>query len=149
MLNRLEKAKLIRQCKPSGKTDGRNRKAYKITAAGKKELKRWLEEPSNRRSVRDENVLKIFSGSMLGPEGNLKQLDRLKMELVELQSELAGHDKALRASYSDSPDYQYWRLVLRAGQLSCEARLNWCKEAIKELEKLQRASDSLSRRKND
>lgn len=59
---------------------------YRLTAAGRDELGRWLEAPSTRRAgYRDDFFLKLFAAARLG-EGELREL--LARRRVELLGEL-------------------------------------------------------------
>src|SRR4051795_4811184 len=78
-LKRLEDAGLI-----SGEhaaSEGRKRRAYELTATGRKALHDWLTSDQPLvRELRHEGVLKLFFSDVLGPEEQLEQIRRIKAE---------------------------------------------------------------------
>lgn len=133
ILNKLETLEQVRSQgnqKPKG---GRNRRVYQITVIGRKALRAWLEKPPVERSLRDELYLKLFNATFVPADVHRSHIEQQQTQLISLKSELAEHMRALKAQHTGSPDFTHWRLVLRAGQLSCDARLKWCREALDEL----------------
>jgi DNA-binding PadR family transcriptional regulator len=47
---------------------GRKRTRHRITAAGRRELRRWLAEPAQATELRDEKLLKLFFTASAGNE---------------------------------------------------------------------------------
>ena len=72
-LRRLAKAGLIEgRSEPQG---GRQRNVYRLTAAGRRELRDWLHTEPEVLEVRDEGILKLFFASATGGESAPATLD--------------------------------------------------------------------------
>jgi len=117
---------------------------YKITAKGLKAHRQWVNETPAPRIVRDELILKMFSAGAGDPEIMLEHIagaaQRARAQLDEIKSASV----ELTRMASAAPDFPYWSLMLRAGELFGEARLQWCEEAAAvvtaQKEKLEAAS---------
>ena len=133
ILNKLESLQQVRSHEDDRQAGGRNRRVYQITSGGRKALRTWLSKPPVERSLRDELYLKLFNATFVPAEVHRSHIEQQQTQLMALKQELAEHMRELKAQHSESPDYKHWRLVLRAGQLSCDARLKWCREALDEL----------------
>jgi len=75
--------------------DGRIRKVYETTQAGKEELRRWLRDPTPQRGVyRDPTLLKITMLRKGALEGSLtwidEELQRCRKAFVEVETILQG-----------------------------------------------------------
>jgi len=90
---------------------------YRLTAAGKRELDRWLAEPFIRQAgYRDDFFLKLFAASRIGRE----QLERvLRVQREAYLGELATLAD-LRAQHGQDP---LVRLLIQAAALHTEANL--------------------------
>lgn len=64
-LARLESAGMIESL-PEENTRGRKR-AYRILPAGRKELKRWVNEPNSSTPLRDELMVRLWAEASVGP----------------------------------------------------------------------------------
>src|SRR6059058_2009552 len=86
-LKRLEQAGLIRG--KEDRTNGRKRRAYELTAAGRKALHDWLtsDEPLVRET-RHEGVLKLFFSDVLTAEEQLEQIRRIRREHEAVREQL-------------------------------------------------------------
>jgi PadR family transcriptional regulator, regulatory protein AphA len=84
---------------------GRRRRIYRLTAAGRKELARWLATlPEQPYQLRDSATLRLFFGAEPGP---------LAEHEVGAHGERLAGLEALRGRIADSPDG--WRLALELG----------------------------------
>jgi DNA-binding PadR family transcriptional regulator len=82
---RLTAAGLVRERQEEG---GRRRRTFTITAAGRRALKAWLEEPASfSRELRDLGLLKLFFGGLVEP--------------AEVMALAAEQEKAHRAKLQD------------------------------------------------
>ena len=133
VLNKLENSQQVLSKKDDEQTGSRNRRVYQITSVGRKALRDWLSKPPVQRSLRDELYLKLFNATFVSTEVHRSHIEQLQTQLRALKQDLAKHMRELKAQHSASPDFTHWRLVVRAGQLSCDARLKWCREALAEL----------------
>ena len=65
-LSRLREAGLV--ISERDDAGGRKRTRHRITAAGRRELRRWLAEPAETTELRDEKLLKLFFAGSTGGE---------------------------------------------------------------------------------
>lgn len=115
-----------------------NRKVYRITDEGKKELLHWLAEPPEELEMRHTMLVKVFFGSQLPPErlaqhlrnwreynvNLLKQYETVVIPVIQRQSE--------QASYTE--DANYWDLSLDYGIRHARMVIDWCDQALKSME---------------
>ncbi len=115
-----------------------NRKVYRITDEGKKELLHWLAEPPEELEMRHTMLVKVFFGSQLPPESLaqhlrnwreyhvnlLQQYETVVIPVIQQQSE--------KASYTE--DANYWGLSLDYGIRHARMVIDWCDQALKSME---------------
>jgi DNA-binding PadR family transcriptional regulator len=130
-LKRLEKQGLVEgEAAPKG---GRRRRVFKITAAGRRELRKWLDKPAETFELRDEGLLKLFFSGSASP-GRGVELLREKAaahaagveRLREIEPEL------------DKDGYPY--LVLRNGIEFNEWAAEWFERAAREFARKAKAA---------
>ena len=116
-----------------------NRKVYRITGEGKKELLHWLAEPPDELEMRHTLLVKVFFGKQLPPEkfaehlknwkeynvNLLQQYETVVMPVIQQQSEKASYAK----------DSYYWGLSLDYGIRHARMTIEWCNQALKDMEK--------------
>ena len=116
-----------------------NRKVYRITGEGKKELLHWLAEPPEELEMRHTLLVKVFFGKQLPPEklaehlknwreynvNLLKQYETEVMPIIQRQSE--------KSCYAE--DSNYWGLSLDYGIRHARMVIDWCDQALKDMEK--------------
>lgn len=102
---------------------------YRITPKGVKEHARWVSRPPSPRSVRDELILKLFSGGAGDAAGQLDHIAAAEAQANRQLAEIKSARAELKRDFYDAPDFPYWTLMLRAGELANRARLQWCREA--------------------
>lgn len=141
--------------KQSGK---RKRNIYRITAAGVESFRKWLGEPADPPSVRNELQLKFFLSGKMPNKLSLKIINEYRKqqqvilseyresELLlrkaidsgeypfEVQEILTGHERPLNKKQK-AKQCNIFLLTLRHGILAIDARLKWCDEVISELGK--------------
>ena len=131
VLERLVRDELVTR-KQVSQDDRPDKTVYRLTAAGRRELEKWLSAPFVRRGgYRDDFFLKLFAASLLGRDA-LGEVTRVQREayLGELKS-LA----ELRAEHARDP---LVRLLVEAATLHTEANL-------RVVELAEAASDELVR----
>lgn len=125
-----------------------NRKVYRITGEGKKELLHWLNEPPEKLEMRHPMLVKVFFGKQLPPERfaefiknwreyYLKLLKKYETEVlpvIQRQSE--------KASYAEEANY--WGLSLDYGIRHTRMVIEWCDQALKDLEKRKKKKARLN-----
>jgi PadR family transcriptional regulator AphA len=125
-LKQLSKAGLVKgAAEPRG---GRKRTVYRLTAAGRKELRRWLERPAETFELRDEGLLKLFFSDAASPQSAAEAI----------AAKRGYHEQKLEQLRSIEPvvsglDDPYPYMVLRYGVGLSEWTIEWCKRAEREL----------------
>jgi DNA-binding PadR family transcriptional regulator len=127
-LRRLAKAGLVEgESRPTG---GRKRTVYRLTDAGREELRRWLDRPPERLELRDEGLLKLFFAGAAGPGKAIEIIDAKQRLMQDKLAALRGMEPYAAAAASSDP-FPY--LVLRYGVESSEWVIAWCERARAEL----------------
>jgi PadR family transcriptional regulator AphA len=140
-LQELERAGLAEAREESGER-GRERRVYRITAAGRRVLRKWLKKPAAPVRPRYEHSLKLFFGRMVGPEVALEHIGRLRSETTAGLARYREFEKELRRRAREEPDSDapYWLIVLRGGIRYMEMAMKWCDESGKLLKSLPHGS---------
>jgi PadR family transcriptional regulator AphA len=124
-LRRLAAAGLIEgKASPQG---GRRRNVYRLTPAGRKELRAWLDADPEVFELRDEALLKLFFADATGggsAAGTLEAKRRTHERIVERLKEIETTGKPEGFAY----------LVLRYGIELNEWTADWCERAGRALE---------------
>jgi len=124
-LRRLRQAGLIEgKASPQG---GRKRNVYRITPAGRAELRAWLQEDPEVFELRDEGLLKLFFAEAGGRQGALGALAG-KRRYHEQKL------KQLREIERTGKPEGYAHLVLRYGIEFNEWIADWCERTSRMLE---------------
>jgi PadR family transcriptional regulator AphA len=127
-LRRLAAAGLIQgEQAPQG---ARRRTVYRLTAAGERELRDWLERPLEVYELRDEGLLQLFFAGA-SPEAAREILEQIKAVHRGKLESLHEIEPAARALAAANP-FPY--LVLRYGLALSEFTIRWCDEALAELD---------------
>jgi DNA-binding PadR family transcriptional regulator len=111
-----------------------SRKVYRLTEAGREELRRWLAAPPEIPQPRDPLLVKVFFGRKTDPEvlaAHLKMwrahyaglLRRYEEEIVPL----IHHFAALTGACEDA---RYWSLTLEFGRRFARMAVDWCDAAL-------------------
>ena len=107
------------------------KKIHRITAVGRKELKRWLSVPSKRQPTRNAFLIKLFAAHLI---------DRDHI-ITELEAQLAGHRELLahygelEALHFPEPEtlpfkYRCMYLSLTRGIANESAGIQWCEDSL-------------------
>lgn len=108
-----------------------DKKVYSVTEQGKIQLQEWIAQPSEPMAVKDNLLVKIFSGYVV-PEHTLRQeLERHRQAHIEKLSTYKDLEQKYFSSpqtFSQSAKYQY--LTLRKGICYEQQWVSWCDEAI-------------------
>ena len=139
-LRRLAEAGLVEsESQPTGR---RKRTVYRLTDAGREQLRSWLDRAAARLEVRDEGLLKLFFASAAEP-GKAAEIIDAKQRLMEEKVATLREIEPVAAALASSDPFPY--LVLRYGLESSEWVIDWCKRARAEL--AGRGSEAPSRRR--
>ncbi len=127
-LQRLAKARLIKALPAEGK--GREVKRYRITAAGRAELERWLQRAPQAERPRSELLLKIFFGSVAGApsirgflEGAVKAQSGRRQGVAAAEALVVREDR-------DADTLVYSLMTILSGQFVHAARLAWAQASL-------------------
>ena len=111
-----------------------DKKLYRITDTGYRELRAWMQEPAPKPRLRDALMIKIAGGHLADKE----QL------LSELREQMADHEETMatfrrmEAAYNNLPpgeqeNKRFEWLALRRGLLDEESWMTWAREVEAEL----------------
>jgi DNA-binding PadR family transcriptional regulator len=118
----------------SAKETNRNKKIYKISNKGKKELISWLSEKAQPALVRNELLLKLFFGGNVDARENIHRVIDYKKEVLTLLKIY----KNLRIELINDKEYpshlKFWLITLDYGEKIAKAELKWCEETLITLE---------------
>jgi DNA-binding PadR family transcriptional regulator len=124
-LRRLAAAGLIEgKASPQG---GRRRNVYRLTRAGRNELRAWLDADPEVFELRDEALLKLFFADATGGESVTRTLEAKRRTHEQLVERL----KQIEAA---SKPEGFAHLVLRYGIEFNEWVADWCKRTGRALE---------------
>lgn len=107
--------------------DGRRRTVYKITAQGRKALRRWLREPPSTYETRDEGLLKLFFAGALPPQEAVRTLEAMRRRSQETLARLREVEPKATAAGG------YPLMVLRGGIELNEWYSDWCERMQQQL----------------
>jgi DNA-binding PadR family transcriptional regulator len=113
-----------------------DKKVYRVSAAGRAELSRWLAEPEDPAVLRDGLGVKLRGASLGDPGVVLREIQRHRAEhatRLEVYRGIQQRDFPKPAKLHDRDLHQY--LVLRGGIWAEESFVAWCDEVIEALRK--------------
>lgn len=108
--------------------DGRERRVYAITEAGRERLRAWLERPAEAVTFRSEPTLKLFFGANAPLDATLRHVRRLRVEAEEALAHYREREPELEAKLGEDRHAPYWLAALRGGIATTQAILAWCDE---------------------
>jgi PadR family transcriptional regulator, regulatory protein AphA len=116
------------------------RKVYALTAAGRKELTRWLREPVEPAQLRDPLLLKLVFAADLEPaqlnDVLTQYAESLRATRAEYQARVGA--KQIFALARSPREALLWQLSIENGLAWCEAQLTWAEDAMKRLARTPR-----------
>jgi DNA-binding PadR family transcriptional regulator len=115
--------------------DGRpDKKVYRVSKAGRAELIRWLAEPVEPTTLRDELGVKLRGASLGDTAAVLREVERHRAEhaaRLEVYRGIARRDFPKPAKLNGRELHQY--LVLRGGIRAEKSFVDWCDEVVQAL----------------
>lgn len=108
--------------------DGRERRVYSITAAGREHLRAWLDRPAEPIAYRSEPTLKLFFGASAPTEATLRHVRKVRVEAEEALAHYREHEPEIESKLGEDVHAPYWLAALRGGIATSEAVLTWCDE---------------------
>jgi len=134
-LGRLEKAGWIASL-PQEKGRGRKR-AYRVLAAGRRELKRWASEQQDPKPMREELMVRIRAEAAMGSTNIRREIERR----LDLHRAKLGHYEMLEAHdfppQHSSRENDLRHLILAAGIMLETSWIEFCELTLKTLSKPQ------------
>jgi DNA-binding PadR family transcriptional regulator len=126
-LSRLEELGLVRG--KEDRSNGRRRKAYELTAAGRRALHDWLvSDDALHSELRHEGALKFFFSDSLEPEEQLGLLRHIRETHERIAEQLRAIEPAGEDGKPPAP-----LLTLEFGIAYQEFLADWCAEAERRL----------------
>ena len=112
-----------------------DKKIYSLSSKGRKDLKRWVESPTEMTKSNDPFLVKVFGGHVVGKK---TIVDQINAQMNKHQAQLAIY-KEIRSRYFANPkqllkNYQFQYLALLRGIHYSNMWINWAKDSIRFLE---------------
>lgn len=122
--------------------DGKpSRKVYQVTKVGEKELLRWLAEPSEMPEPRLQLLVKVFFGNQMPPDqfkNHLREWRARHLGLIKkYKEEVLPTIRHCSTVPGSSDEAYYWGLTLDFGRRQARMVVDWCDQALKDLEKVK------------
>jgi DNA-binding PadR family transcriptional regulator len=123
--------------------DRPDRKVYRITDAGRAELRRWLQTPLPLEPHRSADLVRVFFAGQLSDEEALAIFEteatrtRQVLQAYGMVAELA---QPYVDAYGDDREHFFWFLTLEAGQRNAEAHLAWLESVIERIRRGEQRS---------
>jgi PadR family transcriptional regulator, regulatory protein AphA len=116
-----------------------NRKVYKITSRGKRELRKWLSEPFKFEQIKSEMMIKVFFGRQIDRRELINQIrewrEKKKKNLLKYENVVKKTADQIAAELNVKDDKRFWLLTVDCGIRYAKMIIEWCDSAIKILEK--------------
>jgi DNA-binding PadR family transcriptional regulator len=115
-----------------------DKKLFSLTVKGKAELKRWLAEPSDLPSVKDEFLLKLFAGHLIPiaiHQTEMKRQRQLHQERLEVY--LSIEQKFFPNPAAIPLKYKFRHFTLLRGIKLERDWIAWCDEMLPYLENIR------------
>jgi DNA-binding PadR family transcriptional regulator len=116
--------------------DSRKKIVYSITDKGREELKKWLLIPVEKEYVKYEILLKLFFGSAMSPDNNIKLIEEFQDRNKNGLDTLKLFKKELSKILDQDDAHVYYYLTVLFGEKIYNAYMEWSEEAIKLLKDL-------------
>ena len=134
-------------CKIANADTEKPKKIYSLTEDGYREFLDWLSEDPALEQKRDELLLKVFFGSKTDNTISINHIKKLQSHALTLDKNYKTIEKNLPPVEKMSHELFYQYLTLKAGLAYSEARLKWCDEAIRLLERKALSVAELKKKK--
>jgi DNA-binding PadR family transcriptional regulator len=130
---------VTREEQGDGRSGGRSR--YQITAAGEEALSAWLAQPTEAAGTRNELALKLYFGSLTTLAVSRAHLEAHREQHQHLLERFARERPRVEEHVAaGTPGARYELIALSLGLHISAARVSWCEEALRLLERDERGS---------
>jgi hypothetical protein len=102
-----------------------NKRVYELTEAGREELLRWMDKPSQGPRVRDDFFMKLVLSQRTGTSDRLGLINRQRRHYL-------GQMRSLSALVT-ATDRRIPRLLIEGAMLHLQADLDWLQRCQEEL----------------
>ena len=109
---------------------GPERITYSITDEGRKHLTQWLSTPVEKEHVKYEILLKLFFGSTIDPDENIKNINEFKQRNEDILRIFQSFKNQKDQMLNQDADRFYYYLTVLFGEKIQKAYLEWADEAI-------------------
>lgn len=106
---------------------GPERIVYRITGEGRARLHAWAKQPGDRENLRFETMLKLFFGSTLGPDENIRRVDAFRERHQRELDEILRFKENLEGILDG--DHLYYYLTVLFGEKLHQASIEWADTA--------------------
>lgn len=107
-----------------------NKKIYDLTAAGKAELMRWFEQPSEPTPIREDLLVKVLAGSSMPNETLKQELVSRRQFHQQTLNEYQAMEQCFLSQDNPTPEELARYLTLRRGIRYEESWVSWCDEVM-------------------
>lgn len=110
-------------------TEKPDKKVYRMTSLGLKELKAWIAEEAETPPAKDALLIKIFAGHLVPARILIEVLNKSRAQRMARLKRYEEIERTYFSSPSSLPDdLRFQHLTLRRGIIFEKAWLNWCDE---------------------
>lgn len=145
-LTRLEREGLI--AREAASSEGRVRKLYSITEAGRRELECWAGSPAEEEKIQYDILLKLFFGADCSLRAIRRHLETFLNRNIAKLAVMAEYEKQLKAVMEEHSCHLYYWLTVLCGRHVFQAHVAWAEEALAILEKMEMSDDGERGRKS-
>ena len=115
-----------------------------ITDAGRKELKKWLQEDESKGMIRNQLLLKTFFRGECSIDENIEYFKSIPNKEVVFPggtNELMEKNREYQQGIGDPLKALYWKFTVDFGLMYEKMLKEWCENCLHELETIKNAGD--------
>lgn len=115
-----------------------------ITEAGRKELKKWLQEDESKGIIRNQLLLKTFFRGECSIDENIeyfKSIPKNEKVFPDGTNELIEKNRKYQQNIGDPLKALYWKFTVDFGVMYEKMLKEWCENCLHELETIKNAGD--------
>jgi DNA-binding PadR family transcriptional regulator len=118
-----------------------SRKVYQITKPGRDEFLRWLAEPAETPEPRLPMLVKVFFGNQQPREALAERIREWRTFHVKMLGQYEGEVPPAIDRHSSMPglseEVPFWALTVDYGKRYARMTIEWCDDALRNLEREQ------------